>query len=398
MKPFFVLAFLFLFGCKTVPEVEAPWTLSKLFQAPKWEFVETAKKPGLKGILYESTRYKGKRVEVFAYYGTPEGVAPEGGWPAVVCVHGGGGTAFDEWVKLWNSHGYAAISMDLEGHYPIRENGETKGPRVSTEKPGPSRDGVFNDYKKPIEKQWYYHAVSQIILANSLIRSFPEVNPDKVGITGISWGGTLTSTTIGLDDRFKFAIPVYGCGFLSETDGIQGNAIAPGKQTSWVNENYDGSAYFDRVDIPTFWVNGTNDRHFPMPATQESSQAIKGPSVLRYGLEMKHGHGQGWKPEEIYAFADSIVKGGEPLVQFDAIERSSRKVSVRVANNREVADAELFYTMDRGVWLERKWHSQPANVTGDILSAEIPDRAVAVFFSATDERGLMTSSEYVLVE
>jgi hypothetical protein len=100
--------------------------------------------------------------------------------------------------------------MDLEGHYPIKEVGDGAGPRRSTENPGPSRVGVFGDFEKPIEQQWYYHAVAQVVLAHSLIRSFPEVNVDKIGITGISWGGTLTSTVMGVDNRFKFVIPVHG--------------------------------------------------------------------------------------------------------------------------------------------------------------------------------------------
>ena len=169
-----------------------PWDLDELFEAPKWEKTDTAAKPGMTGILYSSIPFNGNPVQVFAYYSTPEGAPPKGGWSAVVCVHGGGGTAFDQWVQLWNDHGYAAISMDVEGHYPIELTKERYRYR-STENPGPSRVGEFHDFEKPIDQQWYYHAVAQVILAHSLIRSFPEVNADKIGITGISWGGTSAS-------------------------------------------------------------------------------------------------------------------------------------------------------------------------------------------------------------
>ena len=36
----------------------------------------------------------------------------------MVLVHGGGGTAFAEWVKAWTSRGYAAIAMDTCGQIP----------------------------------------------------------------------------------------------------------------------------------------------------------------------------------------------------------------------------------------------------------------------------------------
>jgi len=64
--------------------------------------------------------------------------------------------------------------------------------------------------------QWTYHAVADVLLAHSLVRSFPEVDAECTGVTGISWGGYLTCIVAGLDTRFKCAAPLYGCGFLHE--------------------------------------------------------------------------------------------------------------------------------------------------------------------------------------
>ncbi|QDV41146.1 Alpha/beta hydrolase family protein [Stieleria neptunia] len=374
-----------------------PWDLDELSRVPKWEETDKAAKEGMTGILYSSIPYDGNPVQAFAYYSAPEGTAPEGGWPAVVCIHGGGGTAFDDWVKRWNEHGYAAISMDLEGHFPVSQTKGSRRPRLSTDNPGPSRVGVFGDHAKPIEQQWYYHAVAQVVIVHSLIRSFPEVNAEKIGVTGISWGGTLTSTVMGVDNRFKFAVPVYGCGFLPDSDGHQGEAIKPGRQTDVVMTNFDGSAYFKNVTIPTLWVNGTNDNHFTMPITQQSSQAVQGPSTLRYQLEMSHGHGSGWSPEEIYTFADSVVNEGTPLVQFDKPKVDGDQASVTCTASTKITSAELLYTMDStSVWPERKWRKMPATILGTTINASVPENAVAFFFSATDERKMTTTSEFVM--
>ena len=80
----------------------------------------------------------------------------------------------------------------------------------------PPVGGGFHQIDQPIEDQWTYHAVAAVILANSLIRSFPQVDPNRIGVTGISWGGYLVCIVAGVDHRFKFAAPVYGCGFLGE--------------------------------------------------------------------------------------------------------------------------------------------------------------------------------------
>jgi len=370
---------------------DVPWDTERLFQVPEWEKTEVAAKPGMTGFLYDAIPVRGKRVQVFAYYCAPEGTAPEGGWPAVVCVHGGGGTAFDVWVQKWNDHGYAAISMDLEGHFP-------KGSGARMENPGLKRLGIFKNYQDPIEEQWYYHAVAQAIQAHSLIRSFPEVNADKIGITGISWGGTLTSTIIGVDPRFKFAIPVYGCGFLPDSDGNQGLAIKPGDYSDFVNQYFDGSAYFNQVSIPSLWVNGTNDKHFPMPSTQRSAQAVSGPSTLRFELRMKHGHGAGWRPSEIYAFADSIVKDSRPLVKLAQPKIAGDQITVSFSSSSKVTQSELLYTRDRGLWPKRRWETAPASRSGSMISATVPDGAAVVFFNLIDERDLMVSSEFVQIQ
>ena len=48
---------------------------------------------------------------MFAWCGLPAAAAGTKS-PAMVLVHGGGGTAFEHWVRLWNDRGYAAIAMD----------------------------------------------------------------------------------------------------------------------------------------------------------------------------------------------------------------------------------------------------------------------------------------------
>ena len=392
-----VVLFFMVTGCNHTNSKVGPWDLEVLSRVPDYEKTDTASQTGLTGILYESVPYMGNPVQVFAYYGTPDGPVPDDGWPAVVCVHGGGGTAFSEWVKLWNDHGFAAIGMDLEGHFPIRKNKEGRA-RVSTPYPGPSRVGVFGDFDLPVEDQWYFHAVSQAIIAHSLISSFPEVNPEKTGVTGISWGGTLTSTIMGVDDRFQFAIPVYGCGYLPDSDGHQGDAIKPGEHTRIVYTYFDGSAYFSNVNIPTLWVNGTNDNHFSMPATQQSSRSVNVKPMLRFELRMRHGHRPGWLPEEIYAFASSIVKGEDALIDFGVPVITDSIATVSFSTSYPSVRAELLYTLDTGIWNKRHWQALPASVDGSEIRAKIPDESVAIYFSATDERDLMTSSEYILTK
>src|SRR4051812_14567999 len=83
-----------------------PWSQAHLYDVPKTFPGEGFDSPGLESVLYESVPYKGKVTRVAAYIGIPAHAAGEK-VPAMVLVHGGGGTAFPEWVKLWNARGYA---------------------------------------------------------------------------------------------------------------------------------------------------------------------------------------------------------------------------------------------------------------------------------------------------
>jgi hypothetical protein len=163
-----------------------------------------------------------------------------------------------------------------------------------------------------------------------------------------------------------------------------------------VSTFFDGSAYFSNVNIPTLWVNGTNDRHFPMPSTQQSARSVKVKPVLRFQLRMRHGHRPGWQPEEIYAFAGSIVRGEDPLIEFDTPEIRDSIASVSFRAPVSLINAELLCTTDTGTWSQRYWQALPASVYGTRIQAAIPEGTVALYFSATDERNLMVSSEYVL--
>ena len=154
---------------------------------------------GVKSFYYEGPAYKGRPTRIFAYYGVPAQAATsaidgEQKFPAMVLIHGGGGTAFDRWVKLWNSRGYAAIAMDLCGCVPVGTYGNWQRDELGGP---PGWDASFSQLDDPIEDQWTWHAVSAVALAHSLIRSYPEVDADRIGVTGISWGGYLTSIVAG---------------------------------------------------------------------------------------------------------------------------------------------------------------------------------------------------------
>ena len=101
-------------------ELFSRWNLQTLMQPPKFRW-EDDHSP-VRSLLFEGESLNGNRTEVFAYYSTPGILNGRSGFetdlPAVVLLHGGGGTAFSAWVQMWAERGYAAIAMDLGGKRP----------------------------------------------------------------------------------------------------------------------------------------------------------------------------------------------------------------------------------------------------------------------------------------
>ncbi|WP_409345430.1 alpha/beta hydrolase family protein [Paenibacillus sp. MBLB4367] len=373
-----------------------PWNLASLSEVPEVYPVPERNDGEVRAILFEGVPCEGRPTRVFAYYAIPES-APESKVPAMVLVHGGGGTAYAEWVRIWTNRGYAAIAIDLEGQLPGEKNSDGKRPRHAWS--GPARQEIFADSALPVEEQWMYHAVAAVIRAHSLLRSFDAVDDTRIGITGISWGGIVTSLVAGVDARFAFAIPVYGCGYLFEAANHFGQSFAamPNGQADTVKRLWDPSAYFHRISMPMLWVNGSEDRHFPVHLFSKSYQASQNGrtgSAMSIQFDLGHSHKAGWQPREIYAFADQIVKDGRKLPVLAEMELEANRAILPFDSEALLQKAELRYAFETGDWFGVAWQNGEARIDLDaqVIRAVVPDGTAAFFFQVTDEDDCVVSS------
>ncbi len=383
--------------CLSAQPASMPWDTEVLFKPPQMYEAPDFEAPGIRAVFYEGLPWKGKPTRVFAWYGHPE-VEPGERLPAMVLIHGGGGTAFTDWVKLWTSRGYAAIAMDTCGCVPKGKYGNWQ----RHEDGGPPGWGGFDMIDEPITDQWSYHAVADAILAHSLIRTFPEVDPNRIGVTGISWGGYLTCIVAGLDPRVRLAVPVYGCGFLGDNSVWLPTfeKLGPEKSSKWLSL-WDPSVYLPRAQMPFLWVTGTNDFAYPMDSLQKSYRLPKAPHTLCVTVRMPHAHGgAGENPTEIHLFANSILKAGKPLLKVTSQGVEARKAWAAYSSKAPVEKAELTFTTDSGPWQKRLWKTTPAIVDGDSnrISADLPDAVTALYLNLFDTRGAAVSTEHVELE
>lgn len=353
-----------------------PWDMATLSLTPKVQPTTERPAKGMKSFFYEGAEYKGKPTWVFAYYAAPEGQPPEGGWPAVVCVHGGGGTAFPAWVKQWNKNGYAAMAMDLEGHLPGSHFFGVEGNFPADQghpNAGPKRNSWFGDIALPDHEQWFYHAVADVIRADSLLRSFPEINPKKIGLTGISWGGTIVSAVAGIDERFAFVIPVYGGGYIRQHE------MTDAQYREYLMK-WDPSAHLPFAKMPIFWVSGFNEPVFPLNMFSKSAENAGGTSTLCIRAFLPHGHGFGWEEVwEIGGFANGIVKGSPPMPRFERPQVNAKDGLVHAKFTGEIKSATVGFTT-AVEWKNQGLSTIPCTIGSGEVVASKPLPAGTTFF------------------
>ena len=240
---------------------------------------------GIKAVYFDTLNWKGQPTKAFAWLGVPKNSS--GKAPGIVLVHGGGGSAFQPWVRQWNDRGFAAISIAVEGQTSERTAANPKAWKRH-ESGGPARVGIYGDSSEPIADQWMYHAVADTVLANSLLRSLPGVDPEKIGIMGVSWGGVITSTVIGIDTRFAFGIATYGCGGLSKAGNQYGRALG---NNLLYQQVWDPLLRLDRAKLPVLWFSWPQDQHFPLDCQAASYRKAPGPKMVALVPNMGHGHG-----------------------------------------------------------------------------------------------------------
>jgi dienelactone hydrolase len=368
-------------------------SLAQLSEVPAVFPVEGRQKDAvLRPLFFESVPWHGRPTRVFAWLGVPAADEPV---PGVVLVHGGGGTAFTEWVRRWNDRGFAAIAIAVEGQTdePAGDGGESRWRRHAFG--GPSRQGIYGDTGEPLEDQWMFHAVSATILANSLLRSLPGVASENVGIAGISWGGVIATTVIGLDDRLAFAIPVYACGDLASIENQYGRSL---QRNEIFRQVLDPMLRIHRARTPVLWLSWPGDLHFPLDCLSDTYRKYPGPKSMALVPGLGHGHQPAWTTPESYAFAESIVSTGRPWLEQIEVLAGEGLVAAEFESTRRIEKASLIWTSGHGLTGQRIWNEARAQVetsgTTATVSADLPEGVTAWFINVTSD-GLTGSSTVI---
>ncbi|MDR1408187.1 MAG: S9 family peptidase [Tannerella sp.] len=249
-------------------------------------------------------------IEITGYAIPPAGYVKGRKYPAILNIHGGPRTAygacFFHEMQYWANRGYAVIFTNPTGS-----------------------DGGGNTFADISAQYGTVDYRDLMLFTDVALRTFDFIDPDRLGVTGGSYGGFMTNWIIGHTDRFKAAASQRSIAswisFSNTTDiGYTFTATQIGGDV-WTNLEglwtQSPLKYADRVKTPTLFIHSDEDYRCWQAEGIQMFYALKYfevPARLCLFKGENHELSRSGKPrnrvrriEEITSWMDKYLKRGE---------------------------------------------------------------------------------------
>ena len=227
------------------------------------------------------------------------------------------------------------------------------------------------------KRQDHVANVANMVLAHSLLRSFPEVDAARTVYMGLSWGSWYGSCVTAVDDRFKGACMIYLC-------DRHPNAKANPSGQSFVKGPFHKS-----MKVPSWWIVWPKDANGNPSTFQAGWEACPCESGRTIVHNLGHSH-EGFSVAAVHRMARYFAGDDVrlPLLSLGCCD--GRTVSAEIVDpGKGVAKALLWYTRQPPPKkaasrknMEVEWLSAPAAIRGGTVSADVPADARIVYLSA----------------
>ena len=140
-----------------------------------------------------------------------------------------------------------------------------------------------DDFMKAVLKDWGGEDYLDLMAAVDLVSERPYVDSDRLGIHGYSYGGFMTSWTVGHDDRFRAAVVGAPCTDLYSMYGTSDIGISFG-EVQWGGSLFDAAdelikhspiTYAKDVSTPVLLLHGEADNRCPISQSEEYFTVLK---------------------------------------------------------------------------------------------------------------------------
>lgn len=358
---------------------------------------------GIKRVLFHSRDVQGIPTLIHAAVIRPE---QPGNYPGLLVLHGGGGSAeIDKGIK-WAKQGYIVVTLDLPG---IADGKKLK---LSS---GYWKELAYGSNRfTAVQKSTIFDAVLAALQGLYLLRHQPGVT--KIGVTGVSWGGYMTTMLSGLaPSLISASFSTYGSGFYdSGSTFLKDLDTMPATERKAWLQYLDAGRRAKNIASPFFIAAASNDNWFYPPAVQATLNSSDAPVNHFFAPNANHAapvpggnlskDRTGTMDMEL-AYFNYYLKGeGDPLPLISDETTNDNIVQFYVESKTPVKTVTVHYSTD-SIWTKRKWIAAEAYPIKDKpgwYEASLPAYAKARgsywFASATDPRPLTVSGKLISYE
>ncbi len=182
-----------------------------------------------------------------AYLYRPAGVAPGDAAPGILWIHGGPTSQFNDTfqqhVQFFAQRGYAVLLPNIRGS-----------------------SGYGKDFADANNGCWGHCDLEDVVAGADYLRTLPEIDPERIGLTGTSYGGVMSMYAAAFaPDVFRAIVPGSGYAdwvhfFHSENElrhvKLLDHELGPFATHEHIWRNSSAIYEVDRVSAPVFMVHG----------------------------------------------------------------------------------------------------------------------------------------------
>ena len=348
----------------------------ELWKAPEFRYDEAEDNSESKGLWIRND-YKGEESYNFAFLAKPK--AQKEKYPAVVLVHGGGGTAYYEWAEAWAARGYVALALDLEGHVPNKEGRIASAENLYRASPYSAPHNTnLADGDLPEDETWLHYACRSVIIANSFLHHLEGVDIYSIGVCGVSWGGYITSIVSGYDDRFAFAIPIYCTKPMKESGTPFAGYLDAAKGAF---DKFDNFEALSLVQTPVNVIMSDSDIWGDAVAFTSMVSVMKN-ARLTVKHRLGHAHYDAMNLLEPYTYADNVI-ADKPITSF---KRNGNEITIDNLPS-DVKSAYALVTEETNIKQLRTFDKERQVLNGNKITLDLGEAVTYFVVCIEDEIG-----------
>ena len=366
-------------------------------EALETEVVQEWKEDGIvtRYVILKVGTFKGADARVAALYTFPEGMTKG---PAFVWAHGGGQRAERERGTYFAKQGYATLDINwggreiVEGSKKNTDWGKvdpSQGPQFY---PGALRRGTklnllpdehtIDPVVSPRNGNWFLLAFAGR-RAITFLEQQPEVDPEKIGFTGYSMGGNITSY-VAIDERLKAVVPmVGGAGFIThDLPGLppENRARAYSYHAELFANTMESQSYYPHVRIPVLMLSASDDFHAVFDNVYRCANVLPH-DHWRVSMKMHYNHSLGaeqwilidrWFGQYLKGEPTSLPQTAASTLEVRA-GRGEATFTVTPDRVGEIQAVDVYFSHDPNA-RSRFWKSAAVQRDGDVWASVLPVR------------------------